>query len=82
MDYVSALFQPAVLTSAGGIVVAIILVYFFYKFASNHVNHNTQATHELSKNTAVNTEVLRGLGASQDRLANAISNIGDILKKN
>lgn len=60
MDF-SALFSPAVITSAGGIVLAILLAFFLYKFAGNHVDHNTKAMNGLSQNTTANTEVLRNL---------------------
>jgi hypothetical protein len=57
----SSLFQPANMTAAGGIVLAIILAAILYKIVGNHINHNTQAVMEWAKNTAKNTEVLRGL---------------------
>lgn len=56
-----ALFQPATMTAAGGIVLAIILAAILYKIVGNHINHNTEAVKQWSENTATNTEVLRGI---------------------
>ncbi len=57
----TTLFQPANITAAGGIVLAIVLAAILYKIVGNHINHNTDAVKQWSENTASNTEVLRGL---------------------
>lgn len=57
----NALFQPATMTAAGGIVLAIILAAILYKIVGNHINHNTEATKQQAENLAVNTEVMRGI---------------------
>lgn len=69
---IAALFSPTVLTSAGGIVIAIILIKVNGKtverLTGNHINHHTQALDkhtetlsDLAKNVALNSEALRTL---------------------
>lgn len=39
---------PAVITSAGGIVLAAMTIYFFWKISANHIDHSTKALTELT----------------------------------
>lgn len=72
MDWsaLGGLFQPATITSAGGIVLAIVLSILHFQSngqSSKALRAHAEVLTELSKNVAVNTEVMRSLIPAQPR---------------
>lgn len=60
----SGIFNARTITSAGGIVLAIMMSYFLYKITSNHLDHIDQSIDKQTEVTQETNEVLRSLNGS------------------
>ena len=62
--YLNGIFNTKTITSAGGIVLAIMMSYFLYKITSNHLDHIDRAIEKQTEVTEKTNEVLRDLSGS------------------
>lgn len=56
-----------VLVQGGALGIALLALWIIWNLMSNHMDHNTEALHELSKNITSNTAVLHSLKDAIDR---------------
>lgn len=62
-----------IIIQAGAVGIALVSVYFFYNFASNHVAHNTEVLVEVR-------ESVKGQTAATFQLTKVIRDLNSILK--
>ena len=58
------IFNTKTITSAGGIVLAIMMSYFLYKITSNHLDHIDRSIDKQTEVTTQTNEILRNLNGS------------------
>jgi len=60
----AGIFNTKTITSAGGIVLALLMSYYLYKITSNHLDHIDKAIERQTSVTEQTNEVLRNLNGS------------------
>lgn len=63
-EFYTNIFNTKTITSAGGIVLAIMMSYFLYQITSNHLDHIDKSIDKQTEVTQQTNEILRGLNGS------------------